>query len=88
MLAEEAIFRISADLDIELDRFVKILPEPEKFTECCDAFVNEIDAAGKPIEPLPFCLFLRAQGFKREAQTICQFLINTRPGALTRTLAA
>lgn len=83
----EAVERISLDLEINLDRLIPHLATPEKFVDCCDTFVSEIDAAGRQIEALPFCTFLRKNGFLMEAKTICQWFISTNPAALTKTLA-
>jgi len=78
-----AVQTISQALQVDLDSIVHQIPEKDRFLDCCENFVakNEI-----PIRALPFCTHLRKNGFPVVAKSICQFFINTNPGALTRTL--
>jgi len=75
---------IATELNLDLGGIAKQLIEKDKFFKVCDGFVAE----GGKIEPLAFCVYLRKHGFPMVAKAICQFYINTNPGALSTLLAA
>ena len=81
-----AIETLDDALEIDLEILADQIPAPAriKFLTCCEAFV----ISGNPIEPLPFCTFLRKNGWPAEAKALCHFFIQNNPGALSRTLAA
>jgi hypothetical protein len=77
------VAQIGEQIGVDLEGFVPQLVEPEKFIACCERFIDQ----NPSIEPLAFLTFLRKNEFPSVARVICQYLIQTNPKTLTRTLA-
>ncbi len=79
-----AVMTISIALDVDLGSILPKIEKKQEFIGCCEKFVEQ----NEDIKALRFCAFLRNNGFPVVAKTICQYLMQTNPGLLSRTLAA